>query len=472
MKNSTFTALVAAACLAACLAFFGGIGLWIVLRPSRFAEFASDEIRELPAMPAESALMIPVSSPLGAIERFANNALPQTMSWAEGTVTRGQIGVAGGDGVLRVTVPVSGHGGPSGGIQVEGRGVVSLGLRPRFTEQWGVALDPQVQVAVSEARPTMALLSFMSVRERVRQEAQVVLEQEVRRLEPMASDALASLAKRAWSNPCREFAAFPDSDVRGEARLSAVSVTQPVIDGNGIRLELGFHGGVRIPADTAGVRCPSAQLNVIEAAGAGGGLPLEVDYRTVNDMLASGFVGESFAGDGVEVFIDAVNVKPYYDRSLLVDARVFVRNARFLPADEPIRIFLVVAPRLDVGAQSIRLFVEELDTEARNPLVAIAGELSESRIREAFESQMREALGPLSAGASGATGGSRLDSVLREVADDVVEDALDTWDSAYLRVHAAVDSVRLVGLEVGRTRMRVVVRPYASAVLLGRDSGP
>ena len=471
MKNSTFTTLVAAACLFACLACFGGIALWILLRPSRFGDFSSDEIRELPALSAESSLMIPVSSPLAVIERFANDALPRTMSWEDGAVARGQVGVAGRDGVLHVTVPVSGRGG-QGGFQVEGRGVVSLGLRPRFTEQRGIALDPQVQVAVSEARPTMALLSMFSVRERVRAQVQPLVEERVRQLEPAASDAFASLVEKASSSPCREFPVFPDSDVRGEARLSAVSLTQPVIDESTIRLELGLHGSVRIPADTAGVHCPPAQLNLLEAEGEGGGLPLEVDYQTVNEVLANAFAGKPFVSDDVEVRVDAVNVKPYYDGSLLVDAWVFARNAGFLPTNEPIRIFIVVASRLDVATRSILLSLEDLDTEARNPLAAIAGELSASRMREALESWMREALGPWTGEAIDAPGGRWPGSVLREFADDVVDDALETWDSGDLRVDAAVDSVRLVGLEVGRTRMRVVVRPYGSAVLLGRDSGP
>ena len=465
MKNSTFTMLVVGGCLAACLAFFGGLGLWIVLRPSRLADVARDEIRELPDISAESPLMIPISIPLEVIERLANDAVPETMTWADGAVTRGRIGVASEDGVLNVTASIRGRGG-QGLVRGEADGIVSLGLRPRFTGRWDVALNPQVRVTVSEVRPV--LFDFPSVRENVRRQAQTAVEEQVTQFEPTASAALTSLAERAWSSPCREFPVFPDSDMRAEARLSAVGIAQPVIDGSGVRLGLGLHGSVRIPADTAGVRCPSAQLNVLEAEGEGGGLSLEVRYETVNEVLANELVGKSFAGDGVAVYVDAVNVGPYYDGRLLVDTRVFVRNAGLLPENRPIRIFLVVAPRLDVATQSILLSVEELDTESRNPLVAIAGELGESRMREAFESRMRAALGPLAGEATGARGGSPLDSVLREIADDVVDDALDTWDNAYLRVDAAVDSVRLVGLDVGRERVRVVVRPYGSVALLGR----
>ena len=471
MKNSTFTALVAGACLAICLACLGGVGLWIVLRPSRLGDVSRDEIRALPDIPAESALTIPLSSPLEVLERFANEALPPTMSWEDGAVTRGQIGVAGRDGVLHATVPVSGRG-RRGMFQVEGTGVVSLGLRPRFTEDFGVALNPQVEVTLSEVRPSLAIMSAFSLEELVRPQVQSVVEQGVRQFEPVASDAVRSWAEQAWSSPCREFPVFPESDLRGEARFSAVSVTQPVIDGNGIRLELGLHGSVRIPADTSGVRCAPAQLNVLEGEGGGGGLPLEVGYQTLNEFLASGLAGKSFVGDGVEVHIAAVNVGPYYDGSLLVDARVFARNAGLLPANEPIRILLVIAPRLDVDTQSILLSVEELDTESRNPLVAIAGEMSESRIREAFESEMRAALAPLTREAIDAPGGTPLGSMLREVADDVVDDVLDRWENAYLRADAAVDSVRLVGLEVGRARMRVIVRPHGSVVLVAPDSRP
>ncbi len=264
------------------------------------------------------------------------------------------------------------------------------------------------------------------------------------RNEVSTNDFLEDAAREYWQRLCRSQAIDLGSESESwlEARPISALVAQPeVVEGN-IRLQLSLIVETKILARESEPHCPFPQALTIEPPREGRvevTLPVEIDYSTLQAILADNVVGKRF-GENISGTVEGVSIGPRGD-ALLLETRVSVQREALPGQLGEVVLKLLATPILDAERQSIQFTNFELDVASRDALAAVLGNAVEPFLLRIIESRATFDIEPL------------LGDRLRDKANAAI--AGFTFSNLDLEGH--VEDISMVGLAVGPEYLQMVV---------------
>lgn len=460
------------------------------------------ELPPLQPVTRTSLIVAPTSIPLLAIRTAmeanaprdlsgkAANPVSDLLSKAEigVTVTRGAISVIGRQEAMTISTPVSGTlrvtgkigtetsklSGSLGGLintavgrEVQGltgrmlnqgadvRGNVTITARPALTPEW--RLDPNLaaQVNVGEGA-----LSIAGMKLNVSNEVKPLLDKEVNqqitalqtrlRNDPFIETA----ARREWAKMCRSIplggASGSMPDLWLEIRPTRAFTARPRIDAMNLILTVGVETETRVAAAASKPICPFPErLDVVSHSEQGRiaiGLPIDVPFTEISELLEAQLKGRSFPEDGsgpVDIVVQHARVAASGDR-LLVSLRVKAREKKSwfgFGAEADVHIW--GRPVLDREQQTLKLTDIEtaVESEAAFGLLGTAARAAMPYLQQALAKNSVIDLKPFAANAS-----KKIGAAIAEF-DRGSED---------MRIDAAINSLRLVDLAFDSKTLRVI----------------
>ncbi|HEY0223837.1 MAG TPA: DUF4403 family protein [Pseudolabrys sp.] len=515
-RSPQFRLIVGAFCI---VAMFFAATLWALDRffPAGTAKNsdAKRAVAGLPALPAlqpvtrASYVIAPVAVALAAIRARMDAAAPHDLVGKNDnpvssllskadigiTVARGPMTVSGTPNELTIGTPLNGNlkitgriatqaGNLTGGItslldssigktvgkltnqvldqRAEVRGQVTVRSRPVLTANW--RLDPNLtaQVALGDSA-----LSLSGIKINMASEAKPLIDREVNaqiaglqqrlRNDPMIERA----AREQWSKMCRAIplgggnTGLPTLYL--EMRPVRAAAAQPQVDARNVTLTIGVQAETRIvPAPTQPV-CPfPAQLELVPPMDNGRlaiGVPIDMPFSELNKLLEAQLIGKRFPDDGsapVEVEVRGASVAAAGER-LLISLRVKAREQKSwfgFGAEATVHIW--GKPALDQASQIVRFtdLTLAVESEAAFGLLGAAARAGMPYLQRSIAKNAVIDLKPFAADA--------LKKITVALADF-------QQNANGVRVDAAVQDLRLTGIEFDSDTLRVIAEADGSA---------
>ena len=464
-----------------------------------------------------SYVIAPVAVSLSAIQRSLEASAPRTMSGKGGnpvssilskadigmTITRGNMAVNGRAGEMTVLTQLNGSlkitgqlasqagnltGGAVGGIaglidgalgkdlgkavggiagkvldqSVELRAQVTVRSKPSVTANWRLQPNLAAQVAVSDSSAQVA-----GIRINMASEARPLIEravnEQVAALENRLRNdpSLVRAAREQWVKMCRSIplgggtTGLPQLWL--EMRPVRAAAAQPQIDARNVTLAVGIQADTRITPTESQPDCPfPATLDLVPPMDNGKlaiGLPIDVPFTELNNLLDIQLKGKRFpegTNAPVEVEVRSASLAASDDRLLIaLKVKAHERKSWFgFGAEASINIW--GKPKLDPGTQVLSLTDISLavESEAAFGLLGTAARAAMPYLQQALAEKAVIDLTPFLNDAKAKIGTALGD--FRQARDGV-------------EVEAAVDNLRLTGIAIDSTTLRVIAEAEGTA---------
>jgi hypothetical protein len=476
---------------------------------------ARKAVASLPALPAlqpitrSSYVIAPVAVALTAIRARLDAEAPRDLVGKNDnpvssllskadigiTVARGPMAISGAPNELTIAAPLNGNlkitgqiagvaGNVTGGItglldssigktvgsltskvldqRAEVHGQVNVRSRPALTANWRLEPNLTAQVALGDSALTLA-----GIKINMASEAKPLIDREVNaqigalqnrlRNDPM----IERTAREQWSKMCR---AIPLGGGKTglpslwlEMRPVRAAAAQPLVDARNVTLTIGVQAETRIvPAQTQPV-CPfPASLELVPPMDNGRlaiGVPIDLPFSELNKVLEAQLIGKRFPDDSsapVEVEVRGASLAAAGER-LLISLRVKAREQKSwfgFGAEATVHIW--GKPELDQKNQILRLtdLTLAVESEAAFGLLGAAARAGMPYLQRAIAKNAVIDLKPFAADALVKIGGSLAE--FQQNANGV-------------KVDAAVQDLRLTGIEFDSDTLRVIAEADGSA---------
>src|SRR5665647_781132 len=482
--------------------------LWALDRFLPADNDAKRAVANLPAPPPlqpvrrASYVIAPVAISLAAIGRSLDAAAPRDLAGKSDnpvsnllakadvgiTVARGGLLISGKPNELTVTAPLTGDlkltgqiAGQAGNLtdaisgllggalgkevgklttqvlnqHVELRGQVIMQAKPAIAANWRLNPNITAQVALGDSAASIA-----GVKINLSSEAKPLIDRTVNEQLAAFQTRLSNdpfierAAREQWAKMCR---AIPlGGDKTGlpklwlEVRPVRASAAQPQIDTNNLTLTVGVQAETRIvPAETK-PDCPfPATLELVPPMDNGKlavGVPIDLPFTELNKLLDAQLKGKHFPADGtapVDVEVRAASLAAAGDR-LLISLRVKAHEKKSwfgFGANATVHIW--GKPALDPKTQILRLtdLTLAVESEAAFGLLGAAARAAVPYLQQGLADNAVLDLKPFAADAR-----TKIAAALAEF----------TKDTGGVKIDAAINDLRLTGIEFDANTLRVI----------------
>jgi hypothetical protein len=467
-----------------------------------------------------SYVIAPVAISLAGIAHTLENSVPRDLGGKNfnplsnlaskvdiGTsVTRGPIAVSGKPGELSVYSPINGTMkiGGQGGSQAsnlvgaiaslldkaagknnatgnkdattpaaaaqngEVHGQVMIRAHPTLTADWRLQPNLAAQLTFGEGALSLPGVKI-NITDEIRPPIDRTVNEQVAALETrLRSDPfIEKAAREQWAKMCR---AIPLGGVKSglpslwlEMRPVRAAAAQPVIDNRNLTLTIGVQAETRIVPNETKPDCPfPAQLELVPPMENGRvvvGIPIDVPFTELSKLLEAQLTGRRFPDDGsgpVELEVRGASLGAAGDRLLMV-LRVKARETKSwfsLGGEATVQIW--GKPVLDNDAQVLRLtdLSMAMESEAAFGLLGAAARAALPNLQQALTDNSVLNLKPYADDAKAKIGLALADFQM---------------NSSGVRVEAAVQTVRLTGIEFDSNTLRVITEASGTAKVTVND---
>lgn len=253
------------------------------------------------------------------------------------------------------------------------------------------------------------------------------------------SSAFREEVREVWGDMCRNVLVDPESGAELQFVPTHARATQPRVGAESIEVGIGVDAEIRLGSDMAQPDCVAlTELSIANslATAIEFVVPIEVSYEQLGSALEERYADRDLGGN-IVARIDSINVRSQ-ERSLLLDTKVTISERKWFGASAAGRVLIVGEPRLAVAQRSIRFARVEVDTYSRNVLADVFGELGEGWLQAFIEGSVID-IGPIID-----TSQQELNSALASVALGVVT------------LEGRVDGLEMVRLDIGPQGIRIV----------------
>jgi uncharacterized protein DUF4403 len=511
-RSYYFRLILGASCI---VGVFFALTLWALDRLLPVENEAKKAVASLPALPAlqpvsrSSYVIAPVAVALTAIRQRLDAAAPRDLVGKNDnpvssllskadigiTVARGPMAISGTPNELTIATPLNGNlkitgqiagvaGNVVGGItglldsslgkgvgkltnqvldqRAELHGQVTVHSKPALTANWRLEPNLTAQVGLGDSALTLA-----GIKINMASEAKPLIDREVNaqisnlqarlRNDPM----IERTAREQWGKMCRaiplggEKTGLPSLWL--EMRPVRAAAAQPQVDARNVTLTIGVQAETRIvPTQTQPV-CPfPAQLELVPPMDNGRlaiGVPIDLPFSELNKVLETQLVGKRFPEDGsapVEVEVRSASLAAAGER-LLISLRVKAREQKSwfgFGAEATVHIW--GKPVLDPQNQILRLtdLTLAVESEAAFGLLGAAARAGMPYLQRAIAKNAVIDLKPFAADAL-----KKITAALAEFQQN----------ANGVKVEAAVQDLRLTGIEFDSDTLRVIAEAQGSA---------
>jgi Domain of unknown function (DUF4403) len=400
-----------------------------------------------------------IATPLNGSLKITGQIATQAGNLA-GTIT-GLLDGAIGKGVGQLTSKVLDQ-------RAELHGQVTVHSKPALTANWRLEPNLTAQVGLGDSA-----LSLAGIKINMASEAKPLIDREVNaqiaslqtrlRNDPMIERA----AREQWAKMCR---AIPlGGDKTGlpslwlEMRPVRAAAAQPQVDARNVTLTVGVQAETRIVPTQTQPTCPfPAQLELVPPMDNGHlaiGLPIDLPFSELNKILEVQLKGKRFPEDGsapVEIEVRSASLAAAGDRlliALLVKAR---EQKSWFGFGAEATVHIWGKPVLDQANQIIRLtdLTLAVESEAAFGLLGAAARAGVPYLQRAIAKNAVIDLKPFAADAK-----IKIGRALAEFQQN----------SNGVKVDAAVQDLRLTGIEFDSDTLRVIAEAEGSAKVTVSD---
>jgi hypothetical protein len=464
-----------------------------------------------PLQPASrmSYIVAPTSVTLAAIRDAIDRAAPRNLSGQSSnpisnilskadigwTMGRGNLAVTGHGDALTVTAPLngtlrvtgqiatqagnltgqlgaflnSGLGKELGGItgklldqRAEIHGAAIMTSRPTLTSAW--RLEPNLTAQVSMGNSAISVAGIkLNVADQVKPVVDRTVNEQISALQArLRTDPfIEAAARREWTKMCRSVALGGGASgvpaLWLELKPTRAFVSQPRIDASNFTINIGVQADTRVIGAATKPVCPfPAQLEIMppgQPARVGIGVPIDVSFTEISRVLDAQLKGRSFPEDGsspIAVTILHTAVAASGDQ-LLISLRVKANEQRsFFGFGAEANVHIWGKPVLDTDKQILRLTDVNLavESEAAFGLLGAAARAAMPYLQQALAENAVIDLKPFIADA-------------RTKIGDAIAEFRQSSDG--VRVDAAIDDLRLAGIEFDSKTLRVTAEAAGTA---------
>ena len=350
----------------------------------------------------------------------------------------------------------------------EVRGQVIVRSRPALTANWRLEPNLTAQVALGDSALSLAGIKI-NITNEMRPLIDRTVNEQVAALETrLRNDPFIERAAREqWAKMCR---AIPlGGDKTGlpslwlEMRPVRAAAAQPQIDARNVTLTIGVQAETRIVPNETKPDCPfPAQLELVPPMENGRlavGVPIDVPFTELNKLLEAQLKGRRFPEDGsapVEIEVRGASLGAAGDR-LLISLRVKAReNKSWFGFGAEATVQIWGKPALDNKTQVLRLtdLTLAVESEAAFGLLGAAARAAIPNLEQALASNSVLDLKPYADDAKAKIGLALADFQM---------------NSGGVRVEAAVQDVRLTGIEFDSNTLRVIAEAAGTAKVTVND---
>lgn len=341
-------------------------------------------------------------------------------------------------------------------------GQVTVVAKPALTADWRLEPNLTAQIALADSA-----VSLGGIKINVAGEAKPLIDRTVNeqiaalqarlRNDPFIERA----AREQWAKMCRAIRLGGDKTglppLWLEIRPVRAAAAQPQVDSANVTLAIGVQAETRIvPAETK-PDCPfPAKLELVPPMENGKlavGVPIDMPFSELSRLLEAQLKGKTFPEDGkapVEVEVRSASVAAAGDR-LLISLRVKAREKKSwfgFGANATVNIW--GKPVLDQKNQILRLtdLTLAVESQAMFGLLGTAAHAAVPYLQQALADKAVLDLKPFAADARAKIGTALADF---------------TKDSGGVKIDAAINDVRLTGIEFDSTTMRVIAEADGTA---------
>jgi hypothetical protein len=259
---------------------------------------------------------------------------------------------------------------------------VSASAAPQLQADWSVTPNLTGQATMREASVRIAGIFDLSFRSELQGDVDKAVNNAVADLNArLAADrTLKTKAAEAWAELCKPLPVsagegLPDLSLRVSPR--GFIATQPIINADGVRLDLGLDAVVRLtsvgePAED----CPpfNETLTITESTDGVTAVSLRADlgFEALSQALETLRAEKpEVSGSGVEAELSRITVGPLGDRLLLAVDGTFSESSWF-GASAMGTIYLAATPKLDAARQMLGFDNVSIDAASRDALSSVA----------------------------------------------------------------------------------------------------
>jgi Domain of unknown function (DUF4403) len=339
-------------------------------------------------------------------------------------------------------------------------GNVVLTARPTLLPEWRVQPNIVSQVTISEATANFFGMRF-SLSDQVRPLLERTINEQVASLQQrLGNDPfIEQAARQEWAKMCR---AIPLGAAPGapnlwlEVRPTRAIAAQPRIDQSALTLTFGVEAETRIVPNETKPTCPfPAQVQLVAQMDRGQvnlALPVDVPFTEITRLLNAQLKGKSFPEDrsgGFAATIQSIEVAASGNR-LLMSLRVRANETRsWFGFGGEAMIHVWGRPALDRTRQVLRMddISVDIQSQAAFGLLGLAARTAVPYLEKTLAENAVIDLVPLAANA-------------RKNIEAAIADFQRSADG--VRVDAAVEDLRLVGIEFDAKTLRVIAEADGS----------
>jgi hypothetical protein len=339
--------------------------------------------------------------------------------------------------------------------KAEVRGQVAVTSHPVFTPNWRIEPNLTGSVSIAEGGLQIGGIKLnigneaKPMLDRVVNEQMSALQNKLR-----ADPTIEQTARREWAMACRSIplgggkTGLPNLYL--EMKPTRASAAQPKIDPTNVTLTIGIQAETRIVPTATKPNCPfPAQLDIVQKLDAGRvaiGVPIDIPFTEINKILEPQFKGRTFPDDKTtpyQVEIRKASINATGDRLLIALLVKATERKSWFGFGADATVHVLGKPVLDADKQTLRLTDISLtvESEAAFGLLGTAARAAIPYVQDALAEHAVIDLKPFSADARVKIGEALAE--FRQSTDGV-------------RVDAAVNDLRMTGIEFDSKTLRVV----------------
>ncbi len=335
------------------------------------------------------------------------------------------------------------------------RGNINLVSRPALTSAWRIEPNLTAQVTIGDGALSLAGLK-VNVGNEVKPLIDRSVNEQVAALqERLRNDPMIELAaRREWAKMCGSTALGGGNtglpDLWLELKPTRAFAAQPRIEASNVVLTIGVQAETRILPTRTKPECPfPARLdlvNRIDQGRIGIGVPIDVPFTEVSRLLQEQLKGKNFPEDGsgpVDVQVHSAAIAASGDR-LLISLQVTAREKKsWFGFGAAADVHIWGRPALDPDKQTLRLtdIALAVESEAAFGLLGVAARRAMPFLQNALAENAVIDLKPFAADAR-----QKIGAALAEF----------RRNGEGVRADAAINELRLVGIEFDSKTLRVI----------------
>jgi hypothetical protein len=339
--------------------------------------------------------------------------------------------------------------------KAEVKGQVSVTARPTFTPNWRI--EPNLTGSVSIADGGLQIGGIkLNVGNEVKPMLDRVVSEQMSALQNKlrADPTIEQTARREWAKACRSIplgggkTGLPNLYL--EMKPTRASAAQPKIDPTNVTLIIGIQAETRIVPTATKPNCPfPAQLEIVQKLDAGRvaiGVPIDIPFTEINKILEPQFKGRTFPDDKTtpyQVEIRKASLNATGNQLLIALLVKATERKSWFGFGAEATVHVLGKPVLDAEKQTLRLTDISLtvESEAAFGLLSAAARAAIPYVQDALAEHAVIDLKPFAADARTKIGETLAE--FRQSTDGV-------------RVDAAVNDLRMTGIEFDSKTLRVV----------------